>query len=64
MSGIRPHYHLPSTEQITKLIADTRELAARSAALLQSLQKPNMFLGHKTQEPFPQETNLPPADEN
>ena len=53
MPGKRPHYYLPSTEQVTKLIADTREVTARSVALLKLHPKPDSFAGRKTQEPFP-----------
>jgi hypothetical protein len=62
MSGIRPR--LPSTLQITKMITDTRELVAKSVALLQSLPAPDTFLGRKTHKSFPQEKNVPQADEN
>ncbi len=63
MPGIRPHYYLPSTDQVAKLIADARELTTRSMALLKSCPKPDSFAGRKTQEPFPREEDTPPPAE-
>ncbi|SFV19153.1 hypothetical protein [Bradyrhizobium arachidis] len=64
MSGTRPYCILPSTEQVAELIADTRELTARTMALLRSHPSPDSFAGRKTQEPFPKEEDLAAADAN
>jgi len=61
MSGTGPKYYLPSTEQVAKLTADTREVIARAVVLLKSHPKPDTFAGRKTQEPFAQEKDFPPA---
>jgi hypothetical protein len=58
MPGTRPHHFLRSTEQVIDLIADTRELTARSIELLRSHPKPDTFTGRRTQQPFPQEDSL------
>jgi hypothetical protein len=60
MPSRRPHFYLPTTLQVAKMIVDTRGVIARSLALLQSLPAPDLFVGRKTQEPFPREEDLPP----
>ncbi|MHC4047673.1 hypothetical protein [Bradyrhizobium sp. 23AC] len=64
MTGRRPHHHLPSTDPVAKLIADARELTARSMELLKSCPAPDSFAGRRTQEPFPREEDLPSPTEN
>ncbi|MDE2471287.1 MAG: hypothetical protein KGL35_21775 [Bradyrhizobium sp.] len=64
MPGVRPHYRPSPTEQVIRQIADTRELTARSMALLKSHPRPDAFAGRKTQDPFPQEEDSPPPAEN
>ena len=56
MPGTRPIVaSLPSTLQVDKQIADSREITARAMELLRSEPKPDTFIGRKTQDPFPQE---------
>lgn len=54
MRAIRPHSRLTTIQQIDQMIADSREVSARSTELLKA-PKPDSFAGRKTQEPFPQE---------
>lgn len=61
MTGRHLYPYLPSTDQVAKLIADTRELTARSMALLKSTPVPDSFVGRRTHEPFPREEDLPPT---
>lgn len=58
MPGTRPLTRLPSSLLVARMIADTREVTARTVALLQSQPAPDTFAGRKTQEPFPQEDDL------
>ncbi len=59
MTGRHLHHYLMSTHQVARLIADTRELMARSMALLKSTPVPDSFVGRRTHEPFPREEDLP-----
>lgn len=55
MVGKRPIRRLSSNEQVNKLIADTRDIAARSVVVLRDNPIPDTFAGRKTYEPFPEE---------
>jgi len=48
-------FFLPSIQQVSQQIAETREVMARTVELLKQLPKPDSFAGRKTQEPFPRE---------
>jgi hypothetical protein len=65
MHGTGPHSHLRSTEQLAKLIADTREIVARTMELLKSYPEPDTFVGARRTNLFPSKrTKINQRDSN
>jgi hypothetical protein len=54
-----PHQIADKNERVTE---QTRETIRQSTEILRRTPSPNTFLGHKTQEPFPQEQDRADID--